>query len=499
MGTPADLSARQAAQSVAAGKLRAADLAEAYLERATAVEPRLRAFAYLEPDLVRAQARAVDKARRKGALAGVPVGVKDIIDTKDMPTECNSAILLGHRPQTDADCVAAVRGASGVVFGKTVTTEFAGSRPGPTGNPYNMAHTPGGSSSGSAAAVAAGVLPLAFGTQTGGSVIRPASFCGCVGYKATRGALSLKGVHPLASDLDTLGAYARTPDDLLLFQAVLAGVKEPAAKPGRKPRFAVVRTAVWDKVQPEMADMLATMAARLAPHADRVDEVELPSPCEHGFDAHSVVISGGIARAFAEKAKTHRTLFSVNLMDTIELGRGHSAARMAEAEATRAACIAAVDTFFGDYDAILTPAAPGEAPAGLSNTGNADFNRLWTFLDTPAVSLPVGLGPNGLPLGLQLVGKRGSDRALLALAQWTLDLLGAIEAPALPSAQPMAALARRFGLTLDDALMASWAETDRSVQESARLLPRDLPYSVEPAHIFPPRGPARGPARGGGR
>jgi Asp-tRNA(Asn)/Glu-tRNA(Gln) amidotransferase A subunit family amidase len=487
MGTPADLSAREAAQSVAAGKLKAADLAEAYLERAAAVEPRLRAFAYLEPELVRAQARAVDKARRKGALAGVPVGVKDIIDTKDMPTECNSAILLGNRPKTDADCVASVRAASGIVFGKTVTTEFAGPRPGPTGNPYNMAHTPGGSSSGSAAAVAAGVLPLAFGTQTGGSVIRPASFCGCVGYKATRGSLSIKGVHPLAADLDTLGAYARTPDDLLLFHSVLAGVKDAAPKTPRKPRFALVRTAVWDKVQPEMAELLETMAARLAPHADRIDQIELPSPCEHGFDAHSAIIANGIARAFADKAAAHRVLLSVNLLDTIELGRGYSAARMAEAEATRAACIKAVDKFFGDYDAILTPAAPGEAPAGLANTGNADFNRLWTFLDTPAVSLPVGLGPNGLPLGLQLVGKRGNDRALLVLAQWALDHLGAIEAPKLPAAQPMAALARRFGLTLDDALMASWAETDRSVRESAALLPRDLPYAIEPAHIFPPR------------
>ena len=204
MTGPADLSARSAAKAVVAGSLRAEDLAEAYLDRVRAVEPALRAFVYLDPDLVRAQARAIDRAERKGPLAGLPVGVKDIIDTKDMPTECNSAIYVGRRPTEDADCVDAVRSASGIVFGKTVTTEFASVRPGPTGNPYNLAHTPGGSSSGSAAAVAAGLVPLAFGTQTGGSVIRPASFSGCVGFKATRGTLSLKGVHPLAGDLDTL-------------------------------------------------------------------------------------------------------------------------------------------------------------------------------------------------------------------------------------------------------------------------------------------------------
>ncbi|MBL8692040.1 MAG: amidase, partial [Rhodospirillaceae bacterium] len=240
MGDPAALSAREAAKAVAAGTLKAEALAEAYLVRAEAIEPRLRAFAYLEPDLVRAQARAVDKAKKKGVLAGVPVGVKDIIDTRDMPTECNSAIYRGRRPNADADCVAAVRDASGIILGKTVTTEFANNYPGPTGNPYNLAHTPGGSSSGSAAAVAAGIVPFAFGTQTGGSVIRPASYCGCVGYKATRESLSLKGVHPLAADLDTLGLYARTPDDLLLLHAAVAGTKDTKPTVSRKPRLAVV-------------------------------------------------------------------------------------------------------------------------------------------------------------------------------------------------------------------------------------------------------------------
>ena len=487
MSDPADLSARDAAKGVAAGALKAEVLAEAYLERAAAIEPQLRAFAYLDPDLVRAQARAVDKATKKGALAGVPVGVKDIIDTRDMPTECNSAIYAGRRPETDADCVAAVRKASGIVFGKTVTTEFANSRPGPTANPYNFSHTPGGSSSGSAAAVAAGLVPLAFGTQTGGSVIRPASYSGCVGYKATRESLSLKGVHPLAAELDTLGVYARTPDDALLFHAVLAGVKDAKPKVTGRPRLAVVRTSAWSKVEPASEDLLDDAARRLSPRAETIEQVELPAICERGFEAQNVLISVGIARAFDELSKRHRDLLSVGLLDAIEHGRGHSSARIAEAEETRAAAITATARFFADYDAILTPAAPGEAPKGLQSTGSPEFNRLWTFLGTPSVSLPVGLGPSGLPVGLQLVGPRDGDRALLALSGWAFEILGAIAAPKLPAAKPMAALARRAGLNnLSDDLSAAWVEGDRVLQDMAAKLPRDLGYEVEPAHVFPP-------------
>ncbi|MSP49980.1 MAG: amidase [Alphaproteobacteria bacterium] len=486
MAGTADLSAREAARAVAAGTLTAEALVEAYLERVEAIEPLLRSFVYLDPGLARAQARAVDKAKRKGPLAGVPVGVKDIIDTRDMPTECNSAIFVGRRPETDADCVAAVRAASGVVFGKMVTTEFAARRPGPAANPYNLAHTPGGSSSGSAAAVAAGLLPFAFGTQTGGSVIRPASYCGCFGYKATRSSLSLGGVHPLSPELDTLGFYARSADDALLFHAVLAGVKDTRPKLPKKPRLAVVRTTAWPKVEPASADLMEAAVRRLAPHAEKVDRVELPSPCEHGLDAQQVLISVGMARALDALEKRHRDLLSVALLDSIEIGRGHSPARIAEAEKMRAACIAATGRFFAGYDAILTPAAAGEAPKGLSWTGNPDFNSLWTMLDTPCVSVPVGLGPNRLPVGLQLVGPRGGDRALLALAGWAFEILGGIAAPKLPAARPMAALGRRAGLTLDAELSQAWATGDRVLQEMSARLPRDLPYAVEPAHVFSP-------------
>ena len=485
MADPADLSAREAASAVRSGKLSAEALTEAYLERVAAVEPRLRAFAYLDPGLALAQARAVDKAKKKGTLAGVPVGVKDIIDTKDMPTECNSPIRLGHRPATDAECVQAIRKASAVAFGKTVTTEFAGRHPGPTGNPYNLAHTPGGSSSGSAAAVAAGILPLAFATQTAGSVIRPAAFCGCVGFKATRGALSLRGIQPRVADLDTLGGYARTPDDLLLFHAVLAGVKDSKPRQSGKPRIAVVRTAARVPLDMAAQEALDEAAAKLAPHAT-IERIELPGICDAAFAAQEMLMNVGGARAFEAEWRDHRNLMSVSFRDRIRIGLACSPALIAEAEATRAACIAAVDAFLKGYDAILTPSAPGEAPRGLSWTGDPEFNRLWTFVDTPSVTLPVRLGPNHLPLAIQLVGPRGGDRTLLALADWAFGLLGRLPAPDLPKAEPVAAMARRAGLTLDAALMASTAEADRANRDALARIPRDLPYEAEPAHVFHP-------------
>ncbi|MBM3549036.1 MAG: amidase [Alphaproteobacteria bacterium] len=485
MINPADLSAREAAAAVRSGRLSAEALTEAYLDRVQAVEPSLRAFAYLEPDLARAQARAIDKAKKKGALAGVPVGVKDIIDTADMPTECNSAIRRGHRPSTDAACVEVVRKASGIVFGKTVTTEFAGRHPGPTGNPYDLGHSPGGSSSGSAAAVAAGILPLAFATQTAGSVIRPAAYCGCPGFKATRGALSLKGIQPLAADLDTLGFYARNVDDLLLFHAVLAGVKDTRPTIPRKPRIAVMRTMARVSLDAAAQEALDEAAAKLAPEAT-IERVELPSACDGAFAAQEILMAVGAARAFEKEWEKHRELMTVSFRDRIQTGLACSPALIAEAEATRAACIAAVDAFFKNYDAILTPAAPGEAPRGLSWTGDPEFNRLWTLADTPCASLPVRLGPNHLPLAVQLVAARGSDRTLLALADWAFAKLGKLPPPSLPKPAPLARMTRRAGLTLDAALTASTEEAERANRTALQRVPRDFSYADEPSHVFHP-------------
>ena len=485
MTGPADLSAREAAAQVRAGKLSAEALTEAYLERIAAIEPKLRAFAYLDPALARVQARAVDTVKTKGALAGVPVGIKDIIDTADMPTECNSPIRLGHRPETDAECVTAVRGASGIAFGKTVTTEFAGRHPGPTGNPYNLGHTPGGSSSGSAAAVGAGILPLAFATQTAGSVIRPAAYCGVAGFKATRGALSLKGVQPLADELDTLGFYARTPDDLLLLHAVLAGVKDARPTISRKPRIAVVRTRARVPLDAAAEEVLNETVARFAPNAV-VERAELPGICERGFAAQEVLMAVGSARAFTSEWRDHRSLMSGSFRDRIAVGLSCSPALVADAEAIRAACMVAIDDFLKGYDAILTPAASGEAPAGLSWTGDPEFQRFWTLVGTPCVSLPAGLGPNGLPLAIQLVSARGKDRELLALSDWAFGLLDRLPAPPLPKANPIAGMARRAGLTLDRALTASTIAADAANKTAMDRVPRGHGYADEPSHVFHP-------------
>lgn len=485
MAGPADLSARATAEAVRSGRLSAEAVTEAWLARIAAVEPTLRAFAYLDPSLALAQAKAVDKAKKKGALAGVPVGIKDIIDTADQPTECNSAIRLGHRPAKDADCVVAVRKASGIALGKTVTTEFAGRHPGPTGNPYNLGHTPGGSSSGSAAAVGAGILPLAFATQTAGSVIRPAAFCGVVGFKATRGALSMRGIQPLAADLDTLGFYARTPDDLALFHAVLAGVKDSRPTVSRKPRIAVVRTRARVPLDAAAEEALTKAAAKLASQAT-IEHVALPSVCDRAFAAQDVLMNVGSARAFPTEWRDHRSLMSGSFCERIAIGLACSPALLADAEATRAACIEAVDGFLEGYDAILTPAAVGEAPAGLSWTGDPEFNRLWTFVDTPCVSLPAGFGPNGLPLAVQLVARRGKDRELLALSDWVLGILGRLPPPDLPKGDTIAPMVRRAGLTLDAALMASTVDADAANRIAIARVPRDYDYAAEPSHVFHP-------------
>ena len=485
MSDPADLSARRIAADVASGAITAEAVIEATLERTAAVEPRLRAFAYLDPELARAQARAVDAGKRKGALAGVPVGVKDTIDTKDMPTEGNSPIHIGRRPETDAACVAAVRKASGIVIGKTVTTEFANRRPGPTANPYDLRHTPGGSSSGSAAAVGAGLIPLAFGSQTAGSVIRPAAFCGCVGYKATRGLLSLDGMMPLSGSLDTLGGFARTPDDLLLFQSVLAGVRDSTPKLPRRPRIAVVVPPGRMPLDPAQSQALEQAASKLAAQA-QIERLELPSVCARGFAAQEVVMSADSARHYEREWQEQRSLLGESFRRHLEIGRGHSPARLAEARTIRAWIIDAIDRVLIDFDAVLAPSAAGEAPKGLSWTGDPEYQRLWTFADTPCVSLPTGLGPNGLPLAVQLVGRRNSDRLLLALSDWAYRLLGRLPAPALPKSASIAAIARRAGLSLDAALTASTIEADRANRDALRRIPRDLPYEAEPAHVFRP-------------
>jgi amidase len=415
---PRSLSARDAARQIAEGKLTAEALASAYLDHIAARESVVGAWQYLDRDQALAEARRRDAEAPRGPLHGVPIAVKDLIDTSDMPTVYGSPIYRGHRPAADASCVALARAAGAIVLGKTVTTEFATFTPGKTANPRNPAHTPGGSSSGSAAAVADGMAPLAFGTQTAGSVIRPASFCGCVGYKPSFGLINRAGVKPLADSLDTVGVLARTVDDAAFFAGVLA--ERPAlrhlAAPGQPPRFGLYRTPMWDEAEPATAAALDAAHAALDLAGARVEELAI-APNHHGLTvAQDKIMGFETVRGLADERIRHSAELSPRLAQLIDAGMAVGAEEYDAARALAEAARAALAGFFGGCDAVLVPAAPGEAPAGLGYTGNPVFNRMWTLLGVPCVSVLAHWGESGLPTGVQLVGRMHDDARLMACA-----------------------------------------------------------------------------------
>ncbi|HZU88309.1 MAG TPA: amidase [Stellaceae bacterium] len=415
------LAATAAVARLAAGDLTAEALVRASIDRAQQ-RAALEAWAFFDPERALAQARAIDRAGRPGPLKGVPIGIKDIIDTADMPTGHGSPIYHGNRPFADAACVALIRAASGVVLGKTVTTEFANRHPGATRNPHNPAHTPGGSSSGSAAAVADFHVPLALGTQTGGSVIRPAAFCGVVGYKPSFGDFSRVGVKMQSHTLDTLGIIARTLEDVVLLRAVLlAETKAPAPidRDIGAPRIGFCRTPAWDEAEPATHALLQRTAERLNAAGAALREVTLPPPFDDILETHARIFYFEAARNYGYEYEAHRDRVSEVLrMSVLEPGRALPLAAYIEAVEAAEAFRRHLDDLFGEVDLLLAPSAAGEAPPGLGSTGNARFNGLWTLAWTPCLTLPAGTGPNGLPLGIQLVGRRGRDRALLDAAAW---------------------------------------------------------------------------------
>ena len=410
------LTAAEASRRIARGALTSEKLVEDCLARIRAREKEVRAWVHLDPAAAIAAAREADRSPRLSALHGLPVGVKDICDTADMPTAYGSPIFAGHRPQQDAACVKRLRDLGAIVLGKTVTTEFAYFTPGPTANPHDTARTPGGSSSGSAAAVADFMVPLAYGSQTAGSVIRPAAYCGVVGFKGTHGWFPLDGVMPLAPELDTLGFFARKAEDAVLFRAALMGETDVAVAPA-KPRLALARTKLWDQCERAAQDALERAAAVLAAKGASVREVDLPFDAL-AFNADQITImAAGAAEALAaiyarDKAKMQR------IRELIEQGQKVPPADRAAARARAVAARQQMAGFFADFDAILTPASPGEAPPGLERTGDPVFNRAWTLLGLPCVSLPYGTGPHAMPLALQFVGPHRSGAVLLALARW---------------------------------------------------------------------------------
>ena len=438
MSDHAFLSAEDAVRKLAAGEISAVEMAEAVLARVDAVDGDIEAWTYLDPEHVRDQAGALDRYRATGQplgpLHGLPVGLKDIIDTADMPTENGTPVDAGRRPRADAVLVQRLRDAGAVIMGKTVTTELAYFEPGKTRNPHNRDHTPGGSSSGSAAAVASAQVPLAVGTQTNGSMIRPASFCGVFGYKPTHGLIPRTGVLRTSGPLDTMGVFARSIEGAALLADVMAGrdagdpdsiataaprLRETAlSEPPVKPSLALVRTPVWDKADAATKEAFDELADALG---DGCDVVDLPSPFAQGHDIHHTVMFASMAKNLAGYHERGADQLSERTRALIAEGGQIPATDYLVALDWVEVLNAGLDEIFERYDAIVTPAAPGEAPLSLDATGDPSFCTLWTLCGTPAVTLPLLEGETGLPVGVQLVGRRLEDGRLLRTANWLMQ------------------------------------------------------------------------------
>jgi Asp-tRNA(Asn)/Glu-tRNA(Gln) amidotransferase A subunit family amidase len=420
------------------GTVTAEQVVDTCLARIEETDGSVQAWTFLDPDYARAQARALDRARAEGRpigpLHGIPVGIKDIFDTYDMPTENGTVLHAGRRPQRDSFAVALLRQAGAVIMGKTVTTEMALFTPGKTRNPHDPARTPGGSSSGSAAAVAAGMVPLAIGSQTNGSTIRPAAFCGAVGYKPTHGLISRQNALMLSHTLDHVGVFAASVADAALLAEIMmvydandADMRPRAhpelsrlvaQEPPRSPRLAFLRTPMWPQVD---EDAQAAFNGLVIGLGDCVEEVELPSLFETAIDHHRLIQDAEVAVNFAAEYSQGRDKLSPRLVEIIEHGLCVTAAEYLRAVAQIPQLVQTCDALFDRYDAVLTPAVPGEAPLGTA-TGNPIFCTAWTLLGVPAISLPLLRGRNGLPIGAQLVGRRGNDGRLLHTARWLTEV-----------------------------------------------------------------------------
>jgi Asp-tRNA(Asn)/Glu-tRNA(Gln) amidotransferase A subunit family amidase len=432
----ADLSAAAAARLIRDGALTSEELVRACLERIRATEPTVQAWAFLDEQHALERARAADERKRSGEpigpLHGVPVGLKDIIDTADMPTENGTVLHKGRTPRQDAAVVAMLRAAGAVILGKTVTTECAYFAPGKTRNPHNPEHTPGGSSSGSAAAVAAGMVPLALGSQTAGSTIRPGSFCGVYAFKPTHGLIPRSGVLQLSRTLDHVGLFARSIEDVALLLEQLIGYDEgdpdtrPRARvpfqaifreePPLEPMLAFIQTPHWERADADTKDAFSELLETLG---DRVEEVELFASAAEAWDRHKTIMESEMAANFEREWQTGRDQLSPQLRALMERGREVRAVDYQRALRLIPRLVESFDELFTQrYDAILTPAALGTAPKGLSATGDPVFCSLWTLCGMPAISLPLMQGANGLPLGVQLVGRRNFDARLLRTARW---------------------------------------------------------------------------------
>jgi Asp-tRNA(Asn)/Glu-tRNA(Gln) amidotransferase A subunit family amidase len=427
----------EAAAAIREGRITSVELVSDCLKRVDEVEGKVQAWAFLDRDHALRQAETADEHRRHGhatgPLHGVPIGIKDIFDTGDLPTELGSPLWAGRTPRRDAVAVAMLRAAGAVILGKTVTTEYAYFTPGKTRNPHDPGRTPGGSSSGSAAAVAALMVPGAIGSQTNGSVIRPSSFCGVVGFKPTHGLIPRSGALVLSRALDHVGVFARSVEDAALLAEAMVGfdAEDPDTRPTARPplaataasapplppRFAFVRTPAWPQAEPVLGPAFAELVEALG---EAASEVELGASFDRATGLHRIIMEVEMAHNLHRDYEQGGDKLSPALRALIERGRAHPAVDYTRALAGAAALNTMLDPVFDEYDAILTPAAPGEAPPP-DTTGNPAFCTIWTYLGTPAVTLPLLQGENGLPIGVQLVGRRGGDARLLRTARWLAD------------------------------------------------------------------------------
>ena len=438
--TMIELSATEAARKIRDGEITSEELVQACLARIEEFEPSIGAWVHLDPAHALEQAKRADEYRARGLttgpLHGVPVGVKDIIDTADLPTENGTVLHSGRTPAEDATLVSRLREAGAVILGKTVTTELAAFEPGKTTNPHDATRTPGGSSSGSVAAVAAFMAPLAIGSQTNGSVIRPASFCGVFGYKPSHGRISRHRVLVQSLHLDTIGVFARSLGDLALIAEVLMAFDDrdpdmhPLARPAIstalakappiEPKLAFVRTPVWNTAEETTKDAFRELIEHIGEQGGggQVDIVDLSPAFDDAHETHRLICCADLATNFATLYNDGKDRLSAQLVAMIEDGRNVLAVDYNAAVARIAGLSRELDGIFDTYDAILTPSAPGEAPVGLGSTGDPAFCTIWTLCGVPALNLPLLQGPNDMPLGAQLVGARGDDARLFRTAEW---------------------------------------------------------------------------------
>ena len=430
-----ELSATEAISKIRNGEITSEELVHACLNRIEEVDAEIHAWTHLNPDYALEQARELDVRRQGGGplgpLHGIPIGIKDICDTSTLPTENGTVLDSGRQPNEDCRVVSLLREAGAVVMGKTVTTELAAYGPGKTRNPHNPEHTPGGSSSGSAAAVAAQMVPLAIGTQTNGSVIRPASYCGVVGFKPTHGLIPRTGVLVQSAPLDTVGTFARSIEDIALLTEILVSydprdrhtrpraqpplIETASQEPPLTPVLAFCRTAFWDQAENEMQEAFAELVEILG---DDCHEVPLNEPLDHSIEMHGNIMCADLAKNLAGYYERGKDKMTDTLCKMIEFGKNVSAVDYNKAVEGRDFLNSSLNSVFDHYDVIITPAATGEAPFGIDSTGNPVFNTLATYCGTPSITLPLMEGPKGLPLGIQVIAPRYDDARLLRTANW---------------------------------------------------------------------------------